>query len=231
MKYLQTYIGLLTMYSVHSWTIPYRMHYHFYPARLSFSAFWEVLQTKWWMWWFLQAQWCSSIRGCCTERDAINTAHAPGIPCALDALEMGSGCVHMVLFMFYTYFILWMVLVKVLLMVLLMFTWCVLYVCWILIFVVCPLLSLWFLLDFSRIILCLCPNMKKNTCDEVDTIIELVICPVMFSILAKSCHYQADISDMRTTKMWMLVKYGSREWGLPHTLQMNINRKNMAITW
>ena len=58
--------------------------------------------TKWWMWWFLQAQWCSSIRGCCTERDAINTAHAPGIPCAL---EMGSGCVHMVLFMFYTYFI------------------------------------------------------------------------------------------------------------------------------
>ena len=62
----------------------------------------EVLRTKWWMWWFLQAQWCSSIRCCCTERDAINTAHAPGIPCAL---EMGSGCVHMVLFMFYTYFI------------------------------------------------------------------------------------------------------------------------------
>jgi hypothetical protein len=135
---------------------PYRtLHYHFYPARLSFhSAFWEVLRTKWWMWWFLQAQWCFSIRGCCTERDAINTAHAPGIPCAL---EMGSGSVHMVLFMFYTYFILLMVLLKVLLM----FTWCVLYVCWILVFVVCPLLSLWFLLDLSRIILCLCPNMKK----------------------------------------------------------------------
>ena len=42
---------------------------------------------------------------------------------------------------------------------------------------------------------------EKNTCDEVDTIIELVICPVMSSILAKSCHYQADVSDMRTTKM------------------------------
>ena len=183
---MQTYIGLLTMYYVHSWTIPY-LHTIFTQLDSASTQLLRGAADEGWMWWFLQAQWCSSIRGCCTERDAINTAHAPGIPCAL---EMGSGCVHMVLFMFYTYFIhlysmngsikgsikgywllmvllkvvlkvLLMVLLKVLLMVLLMFTWCVLYVCWILVFVVCPLLSLWFLLDLSRIILCLCPNMKK----------------------------------------------------------------------